>query len=75
MKILVTGGSGFIGSALVSKWLNEGHEITVFDNGIRGNTRRLRNIIDHINYIEGDVRDFEKLNKVSKGIDTIAHLA
>lgn len=75
MKILVTGGSGFIGSALVSKWLNEGHEITVFDNGIRGNTRRLRNIINHINYIEGDVRDFEKLNKASKGIDTIAHLA
>ena len=35
MKIFVTGGSGFIGSSLVKKWINDGDEIVVFDNEIR----------------------------------------
>ena len=56
-KYLVTGGSGFIGSALVRKLLDEGHSVRVFDNNSRGNLRRLDDILDNIEFIEGDIRD------------------
>ena len=74
MKILVTGGSGFIGSALINKWILSGFEIKVFDNGLRGQPRRLNNH-KNIELIEGDVRDLSALKDAAKGCDAIAHLA
>ena len=75
MKILITGGSGFIGSRLVHKWLEEGHSVRVFDNGMRGKLRRLEDIHSDIEYIQGDVRDFQSILTASKGVDAVAHLA
>jgi nucleoside-diphosphate-sugar epimerase len=74
-KYLVTGGSGFIGSALVKKLLDEGHSVRVFDNNSRGNLRRLEAFIDQIEFIEGDIRDLEQVNKACKGVDSVCHLA
>lgn len=75
MKILVTGGSGFIGSRLVHKWLEQGHNVRVFDNGMRGKLRRLEGIQSDIEYIQGDVRDFKSVLAATKGVDAVAHLA
>ena len=75
MKILITGGSGFIGSRLVHRWLEEGHEIVVFDNGMRGHVRRLKDVEDNISFIQGDVRDFDSVSRAMRGVDAVAHLA
>ena len=44
-KILITGGSGFIGSAITKYLVKEGHSITVYDNNSRGKIRRLNEVI------------------------------
>ena len=74
-KYLVTGGSGFIGSALVRKLLDEGHSVRGFDNNSRGNLRRLDDILDNIEFIEGDIRDLDQVNKACAGVDSVCHLA
>ncbi len=71
----MTGGSGFIGSSLVKKWLKDGHSLRVLDNGMRGQMRRLSDVEDEIEFIQGDVREFDAVNHASKGMDAIAHLA
>jgi nucleoside-diphosphate-sugar epimerase len=74
-KILVTGGSGFIGSPLVKRLANIGHEIVVLDNGSRGNIKRLEGFLDKITYIEGDIRDGKTVKKATKGCRSVFHLA
>ena len=74
-KILVTGGAGFMGSALVRKLLVDNHEVRVLDNYQRGNGFRLKDINKEIDFIEGDIRDEKIVEKACKDIDTIFHLA
>ena len=45
MRILITGGSGFIGSAITKYLVKRGHSVTVLDNNSRGKTQRLTDII------------------------------
>lgn len=71
MKILVTGGAGFIGTNLIKKLLKSGHTVTSFDNYCTGNKD---NHIDGCEYIEGDVReDFGEIYMIEP--DIIFHLA
>ncbi len=77
MKILVTGGAGFIGSHLVDRLVEEGHEITVLDNLFRG---RLRNIDAHISsghveFLNQDIRNFDQVKKACSGCELVYHLA
>ena len=72
---LVTGGTGFIGAALVRRLLQEGHRVKSLDNNIRGNPRRLRDLINEIELIEGDIRDSELVTKSCKNVDAVCHLA
>ncbi len=58
MKILVTGGAGFIGASLVERLLKEGHEVTSLDNYFTGSEE---NHISGANYIKGDTKDIENL--------------
>lgn len=74
-KVLVTGGSGFIGSGLVKGLLREGWTVRVFDDNSRGNPRRLTEVMDDIEFIGGDVRDEEAVDKATVGMDAVAHLA
>ncbi len=57
MNILITGGAGFIGSHIVDKFLEEGHNITVLDNLSTGNLNNLKHNIDKIKFIEKDILD------------------
>ena len=74
-KFLITGGSGFIGSGLVIKLLDQGYDVRVLDNNSRGNIRRLESVIDQIEFFEGDIRDYEVVKKACKNIDAVCHLA
>lgn len=74
-KILVTGGAGFIGSALVKRLILDGHQVRVLDNNFRGTKRRLKEVLDKIEFIESDIRDAKKVNRAAKGIDCVIHLA
>ncbi|MGH2575746.1 MAG: NAD-dependent epimerase/dehydratase family protein [Ignavibacteria bacterium] len=68
MKIMITGGSGFIGSHLVDTLLEQNHEVLIYDLEAPGYNQKCGNVI-------GDTNDLEKLVSVSKGFDFIYHLA
>lgn len=75
MRILMTGGAGFIGSAIVPKLQKENHEVFVFDNLIFGNRDFIT--VDDDHFFLGDIRDTEALNQAFQKAqpDVIIHLA
>lgn len=73
-KIFVTGGSGFIGSAIVKKFIYDGFNVTVLDNNSRGSLDKLKDVEGDFEFIEGDVRDERNFKNLS-GFDSIVHLA
>jgi nucleoside-diphosphate-sugar epimerase len=77
LKVLVTGGAGFIGSHLVDRLVSDGAELKVLDNLSTGN---MENIQRHVNsgrveLIEGDIRDTSVVKKAVEGVSVVAHLA
>ena len=74
-RILVTGGSGFIGSALVKALLRDGHAVRVLDDNSRGAPRRLAGVAKDIEFIGGDVRDAAAVAGAVRGVDEVHHLA
>ena len=74
-KILVTGGAGFIGSYIVDKLVEKGHEVTILDNLSSTEGK----IPDYLNkqaeFIQGDVRNEELLKKIIPGFQVIFHEA
>ncbi|MFA5575524.1 MAG: NAD-dependent epimerase/dehydratase family protein [Brumimicrobium sp.] len=74
MKILITGGAGFIGSNLANRLINEGHEVSVLDNLLRGN-KLDKETFSKIKFTEGDVCNADLVNELSNGVDIIFHFA
>ena len=72
---LVTGGTGFLGSALVRRLVSDGHRVRVFDNNSRGNVSRLDDIAADFEFVEGDIRDPEAVARAIAGVDSVCHLA
>lgn len=73
-KILVTGGAGFIGSHLVKHLVNQGKEVIVLDNLLRGN-KIDDAIFKKITFVKEDVRNFEVVKTLSQNCDYIYHFA
>jgi UDP-glucose 4-epimerase len=73
-KILITGGAGFIGSNLTKRLADEGHDVVVIDNLLRGN-KIDANTLTKIKFVKGDVRDEQLLVELSKGCEYIFHFA
>lgn len=74
-KYLVTGAAGFIGSNLVEALLERGEEVVAVDNFITGKRRNIEPFLDKIDFVEGDVRDFDLCRKLCEGVDYVLHQA
>jgi len=74
MNLLITGGSGYVGSATVHRLKKSGHNITVFDNMVYGHKQALPK---DVKFIKGDLLDLEALKKVFKSskFDAVLHFA
>lgn len=72
---LVTGGSGFLGSALVKSLVHQGHRVRVFDDNSRGAMRRLEQVEGDYEFVNGDIRDLEAVRHACHGIESVCHLA
>ena len=77
-KVLVTGGSGFIGSAIADQLVDEGvDEIIVLDNMVRGRVANLENASKrgNVTVVEGDIYDRELVRQLSEGVEVVFHQA
>lgn len=86
MKVLVTGGAGFVGSH-VAEYYAKGSEVLVFDNLSRAeilgkstgdslfNWKYLKNNYSNVKLVKGDIRNFEQVKAASKDVDAIVHTA
>ena len=72
---LVTGGTGFIGSALVRRLVAECHRVRVLDNDSRGLKGRLADLAGRIEMVPGDIRDTGLVAEAAQGVDSVIHLA
>jgi len=72
VKLLVTGGAGFIGSHLVDKLIEQGHEVVVIDNLSTGEKENLN---PKAKFRKVDIRNLKKIKPAFKGVDHVFHLA
>jgi len=77
MKVLITGGLGFIGSHLTERLLSEGHSVTILDDSSTGKLSNLGTLRDHgsLEVVNGTVLDFPLLHSIVKRSDYVFHLA
>jgi UDP-glucose 4-epimerase len=77
MRVLVTGGAGFIGSHLCERLIQSGHTVTALDNLSTGNTSNLKEIQGHKNFslVVGSILDEKILQSLATNADYIFHLA
>ncbi len=74
-RYLITGGAGFIGSAIAKRLLEENHFVRILDNESRGSRKRFSKHSQNLEFVIADIRDFKSVLRACDGIDSIIHLA
>jgi UDP-glucose 4-epimerase len=74
VKVLVTGGAGFIGSNLVRALLARGDDVRVLDNFSTGNRGNLGGLALDVELVEGDLRSYERVHNAVRGSELVFHL-
>lgn len=74
MKVLVTGGAGYIGSVVSEQLVNDGHEVVVYDNLSKGHRDA---VVEGARFVEGDLLDADKLRQTlnDSGTEAVIHMA
>jgi nucleoside-diphosphate-sugar epimerase len=75
LKVLVTGGGGFIGSHLVGRLLREGHDVRALDNFTTGRRENLDDLDGHVELVEGDIQSYERAHTAVRGCEVVFHQA
>lgn len=75
MRVLITGGAGFIGSHLARACLSLGHDVRVVDNLSSGKLDNLDGVLGSIDFVEADIRDAPRMVTVASGRDVVFHEA
>jgi nucleoside-diphosphate-sugar epimerase len=75
MRILVTGGGGFIGSHLVHALVQEGHDVRVLDNFATGRRENLLGLDSSFELVEGDIQSYERVHNAALDCEVVLHQA
>ncbi len=77
MKILITGGAGFIGSNLTEYFLNKDYKVVCLDNFATGHRHNIKGFLTNPNYtlLEGDIRNLKDCQEAVNGLDYVLHQA
>jgi UDP-glucose 4-epimerase len=75
MRILLTGGAGFIGSHLADHYVAKGNQVTILDNFSTGSAENLFHLAGKVTTVDGDIRDVELLEKLTTDADLVLHMA
>jgi UDP-glucose 4-epimerase len=75
MRVLVTGGAGFIGSHLTDALIARGDQVVALDNFSTGSTANIKHITKNFEIIDGDIRNKDLINESIKDVDLVLHMA
>ena len=75
MRILITGGAGFIGSHLADALIARGDQVVALDNFSTGSTANIKHITKNFEIVDGDIRNSELVNETAKDVDLVFHMA
>jgi UDP-glucose 4-epimerase len=75
MHAFITGGAGFIGSHLADALIARGDSVTILDNLSTGSKENIAHILDKVTFVEGDIRNQELVEQLTKDVDVVLHMA
>jgi UDP-glucose 4-epimerase len=75
MRILLTGGAGFIGSHLADHYVAKGDQVTILDNLSTGSQENIAHLAGKISIVDGDIRNVELVEKLTIDADLVLHMA
>jgi UDP-glucose 4-epimerase len=75
MRVLITGGAGFIGSHLADALIARGDQVVALDNFSTGSTSNIKHITKNFEIIDGDIRNSDLINETIKDVDLVLHMA
>ena len=75
MRVLVTGGAGFIGSHLADALISRGDQVVALDNFSTGSTANIKHITKNFEIIDGDIRNTDLINDTIEDVDLVFHMA
>jgi UDP-glucose 4-epimerase len=75
MRVLITGGAGFIGSHLADALIARGDQVVALDNFSSGSTANIKHITKNFEIIDGDIRNTDLINETIKDVDFVFHMA
>jgi UDP-glucose 4-epimerase len=75
MRVLITGGAGFIGSHLADHYVNAGHAVSVLDNFSTGSQSNIAHLEDKVTTLDGDIRNIELIDQLTNDSDLVLHMA
>lgn len=75
MRVLITGGAGFIGSHLADHYVAKGDQVTILDNFSTGLQENIAHLADKVSTVDGDIRNVDIVEKLTNEADLVLHMA